>query len=75
MTGAISETDVGLAVLERHSRLGLQVSIGPDIAPDMAIAERDDRGRVVLDRPQFRPRRTDLILLGETLAVTLRKIG
>lgn len=71
----LAEADVEQATLECLSRLGLNVSIGPGIAPDMPIAERDDCGRVFLDRPQFRPRRTDSILSGEALAALSEESG
>ena len=45
----LTEADVEQAALEWLSGLGWQVLHGPDIAPDMAAAERDDYGQVVLD--------------------------
>ena len=44
------EADVEQAALEWLSGLGWQVLQGPDIAPDMPNAERDDYAQVVLDR-------------------------
>ena len=49
MTNLI-EADVERAALEWLCGLGWQVLHGPDIAPDMPNAERDDYGQVVLDR-------------------------
>ena len=50
---ALCEADVEQAGLVRLSRLGWQVLLGPNIAPDMPNAEREDYGQVVLGR---RPR-------------------
>ena len=44
------EADVEQAALEWLSGLGWRVLHGPDIAPDMPNAEREDYGQVVLDR-------------------------
>ena len=49
----LTEADVEQAALEWLSGLGWQALYGPDIAPDMPNAEREDYGQVVLDR---RPR-------------------
>ena len=46
----LTEADVEQAALEWLSGLGWQVLHGPDIAPDMPNAERDDYGQVVLDQ-------------------------
>jgi len=46
----LTEADVEQAALDWLSGLGWQVLHGLDIAPDMPNAERDDYGRVVLDR-------------------------
>ena len=46
----LTEADVEQAALEWLSGLGWQVLHGPDIAPEMPNAERDDYGQVVLDR-------------------------
>lgn len=44
------ESDVEQAALEWLSSLGYEVLVGPDIAPGMTAAERDDYGQVVLER-------------------------
>ena len=46
----LTEADVEQAALEWLSGLGWRVLHGPDIAPDMPNAERDDYGQIVLDR-------------------------
>ena len=46
----LTEAEVEQAALEWLSGLGWHVLHGPDIAPDMPSAERDDYGQVVLDR-------------------------
>ena len=46
----LTEADVEQAALEWLAGLGWQVVHGPDIAPDMPNAERDDYGQVVLEQ-------------------------
>ena len=46
----ITETDVEQAALEWLAVLGWQIAYGPDIAPDVPNAERDDYGQVILER-------------------------
>ena len=46
----LTEAEVEQAALEWLSGLGWQVLHGPDIAPDMPNAERDDYAQAVLDR-------------------------
>ena len=46
----LTEADVEQAALEWLAGLGWQVTHGPDIAPDMPKAERNDYGQTVLKR-------------------------
>ena len=48
-TGAFTESVVEDAALSWLSDLGYQTLFGPDIAPDMPAAERDNYGQVVLE--------------------------
>jgi len=48
MSQAFNESSVEQATLAWLESLGWQVRHGPDIAPDMAAAERADYGQVVL---------------------------
>ena len=47
---ALTEADVEQAALEWLANLDWRVAHGPDIAPDTPAAERNDYGRVVLER-------------------------
>ena len=46
----LTEADVESAALEWLSALGWRTAHGPDIAPGMPNAERDDYGQVALER-------------------------
>ncbi|HOF04507.1 MAG TPA: type I restriction endonuclease subunit R [Syntrophales bacterium] len=46
----LTESDIESAALDWLSGLGYQTLFGPDIAPDMSAAERDNYGQVVLER-------------------------
>ena len=46
----ITESDVEDAALDWLESLGWTVAHGPDIAPDVPAAERDDYGQVILER-------------------------
>ena len=45
----VTEADVEQAAIDCLSDLGWRTAHGPDIAPDMSTAERDDYGQVVLE--------------------------
>ncbi len=46
----LTESDIESAAMEWLAGLGYQTLFGPDIAPDMPAAERDDYGQVCLSR-------------------------
>ncbi len=46
----LTESDIESAALDWLSSRGYQTLFGPDIAPDMSAAERDNYGQVVLER-------------------------
>jgi type I restriction enzyme R subunit len=45
----LTESEIESAALDWLARLGYQALFGPDIAPDMPAAERDNYGQVVLE--------------------------